>query len=85
MLMIRMARFGAKKKPTYRVVLIEKRSGRDSAALEVLGHYNPVAQPTVVSLQHERIQHWVKRGAQMSDTVKRLVEKNPAAVEQPAA
>jgi small subunit ribosomal protein S16 len=85
MLMIRMARFGAKKKPTYRVVLIEKRSGRDSAALEVLGHYNPVAQPTVVSLQHDRIQHWVKRGAQMSDTVKRLVAKNPPAAEQPAA
>ena len=85
MLMIRLARFGAKKKPTYRVVVIEKRSGRDSAAVEVLGHYNPVAQPAVVKLEHERIQHWVKRGAQLSPTVKRLVEKNPAATEQPAA
>lgn len=85
MLMIRLARFGAKKKPTYRVVVIEKRSGRDSAAVEVLGHYNPVAQPSVVSLKHDRIQHWVKCGAQVSATVKRLIEKNPAAPEQPAA
>jgi small subunit ribosomal protein S16 len=85
MLMIRLARFGAKKKPTYRVVVIEKRSGRDSAAVEVLGHYNPVAQPSVVDLNHDRIQHWVKLGAQLSPTVKRLAEKNPAAHEQPAA
>lgn len=85
MLMIRLARFGAKKKPTYRVVVIEKRSGRDSAAVEVLGHYNPVAQPAVVKLEHDRIQHWVKRGAQLSPTVKRLVEQNPPAPEQPAA
>ncbi len=85
MLMIRLARFGGKKKPTYRVVVIEKRSGRDSAAVEVLGHYNPVAQPSVVSLKHDRIQHWVKCGAQVSDTVKRLIEKNPALPEQPAA
>jgi small subunit ribosomal protein S16 len=85
MLMIRLARFGAKKKPTYRVVVIEKRSGRDSAAVEVLGHYNPVAQPSVVDLNHDRIQHWVKLGAQLSPTVKRLAEKNPAAPEQPAA
>jgi small subunit ribosomal protein S16 len=83
--MIRLARFGGKKKPTYRVVVIEKRSGRDSAAVEVLGHYNPVAQPSVVSLKHDRIQHWVKCGAQVSDTVKRLIEKNPASPEQPAA
>jgi len=85
MLMIRLARFGAKKKPTYRVVVMEKRSGRDSAAVEILGHYNPVAQPATVSLKHDRIQHWVQRGAQISDTVKRLIEKNPPAPQEPAA
>ncbi len=86
MLMIRLARFGAKKKPTYRVVVIEKRSGRDSASIEILGHYNPVAQPAVVQLEHERIRHWVDRGAQLSPTVRRLLEKNPAAAaDQPAA
>ncbi|WP_321473262.1 30S ribosomal protein S16 [uncultured Paludibaculum sp.] len=85
MLMIRLARFGAKKKPTYRVVLIEKDRARDSKALEVLGHYNPVADPAVVQLDHARIEHWTKSGAQLSDTVARLVKANPAPVEQPVA
>ena len=78
MLMIRLARFGSKKKPTYRVVVIEKERARDSRAVEIVGHYNPVAQPAVVSLKHDRISHWMKNGAQPSDTVKRLIEKNPA-------
>lgn len=85
MLMIRLARFGAKKKPAYRVVVIEKERARDSRAVEVVGHYNPVAQPAQVQLQHERIQHWLKNGAQMSDTVERLVKANPAPAEQPVA
>jgi small subunit ribosomal protein S16 len=78
MLMIRLARFGSKKKPTYRVVVIEKERARDSRAVEVVGHYNPVSQPQVVSLKHDRIRHWIQNGAQPSDTVKRLIEKNPA-------
>ncbi len=85
MLMIRLARFGAKKKPTYRVVVIEKDRARDSKAVEVVGHYNPVADPAVVVLQHDRIEHWVKSGAQLSDTVARLMKANPAVVEQPVA
>ena len=86
MLMIRLARFGAKKKPTYRVVVIEKDRARDSKAIEVVGHYNPVADPAVVVLQHDRIEHWVKTGAQLSDTVARLLKSNPlAVVEQPVA
>ena len=85
MLMIRLARFGAKKKPTYRVVVIEKDRARDSKAVEVVGHYNPVADPAVVVLQHDRIEHWVKSGAQLSDTVARLVKANPVVVEQPVA
>ena len=79
MLMIRLARFGSKKKPTYRVVVIDKERARDSRAVEVVGTYNPVAQPTVVNLKHERIQHWIKNGAQPSDTVARLLKNNPAA------
>jgi small subunit ribosomal protein S16 len=78
MLMIRLARFGAKKKPTYRVVVIEKERARDSRSVEVVGIYNPVAQPHVVNLKHERIAHWLKNGAQPSDTVARLLRKNPA-------
>ena len=79
MLMIRLARFGAKKKPFYRVVVIEKERARNGRNIEVVGHVNPLGNPAVVSLKHERIEHWTRNGAQMSDTVKRLVEKNPAA------
>ena len=87
MLMIRMARFGAKKKPTYRLVVIEKERARDSRAVEVVGHYNPLTNPKVVSLKHDRIYFWMKNGAQPSDTVARLLKSNPAAApaEQPTA
>jgi small subunit ribosomal protein S16 len=83
MLMIRLARFGAKKKPFYRVVVIEKERARNGRSLEVLGHYNPVANPAQVVLKRERLDYWTKNGAQMSDTVKRLVAAQPA--EQPVA
>jgi len=79
MLMIRLARFGAKKKPFYRVVVIEKERARNGRALEVVGTYNPLTTPAQVLLKHDRIEHWTKGGAQLSDTVKRLVEANPAA------
>jgi small subunit ribosomal protein S16 len=78
MLMIRLARFGSKKKPTYRVVVIDKERARDSRAVEVVGLYNPIAKPSAVTLNHERIQHWMKNGAQPSDTVARLIRTNPA-------
>ena len=78
MLMIRLARFGAKKKPFYRVVVIEKERARDSRNLEVVGNYNPLTAPETVNLKHDRIDHWVKNGAQLSDTVARLVKKHPA-------
>lgn len=76
--MIRLARFGAKKKPAFRVVVIEKRRARDSRAVEVVGAYNPLAQPAVVNLKHDRIAHWMKHGAQLSDTVARLLKAHPA-------
>lgn len=78
MLMIRLARFGAKKKPTYRVVVIEKDRARDSRSVEVVGLYNPIAKPAAVKLDHERIAHWMKQGARPSDTVARLLRTNPA-------
>jgi small subunit ribosomal protein S16 len=84
MLMIRLARFGAKKKPTYRVVVIDKEKARNGRALEVVGHYNPVSHPAAVVLNHDRIAHWLKVGAKPSDTMTRLLKNNPAPV-QPAA
>jgi small subunit ribosomal protein S16 len=84
--MIRLARFGAKKKPTYRLVVIEKERARNSRAVEVVGHYNPVANPKVVNLNHDRINYWVGKGARTSDTVARLIKTNPAApTAQPVA
>jgi small subunit ribosomal protein S16 len=85
MVMIRLARFGAKKKPSYRVVVIDKERARDSKALEVVGTYSPVAKPRSVILKHDRIAHWMKNGAQPSDTVARLLRTNPAPAPAPAA
>ncbi|HTU46314.1 MAG TPA: 30S ribosomal protein S16 [Bryobacteraceae bacterium] len=78
MLAIRLARFGAKKKPTYRVVVIDRDRARNSRSVEVVGHYNPVANPAQVQLNHERIDYWIKNGAQPSDRVNRLLKSNPA-------
>lgn len=74
MLAIRLARFGAKKKPTYRVVVIERDRARNSRSVEVVGHYNPVAKPAQIQLDRERIQYWMKNGAQPSETVNRLLK-----------
>jgi len=84
MVMIRLARFGAKKKPFYRVVVIEKERARNGRNLEVLGHYNPLAHPAQVVLNRDRLEHWTKNGAQLSDTVKRLVANHQASA-QPVA
>jgi small subunit ribosomal protein S16 len=83
--MIRLARFGAKKKPFYRIVVIEKERARNGRNLEVVGHYNPLVHPAAVVLKHDRIEHWSKNGACLSDTVKRLVKNNPAVAPQPTA
>ncbi|MGB9605674.1 MAG: 30S ribosomal protein S16 [Bryobacteraceae bacterium] len=85
MLMIRLARFGAKKKPFFRVVVIEKERARDSRAVEVVGTYNPRTDPAEVRLNYERIEYWRKQGAQLSETVARLLARYPAPSEAPAA
>lgn len=85
MLMIRLARFGAKKKPSYRVVVIEKERARNSRSVEVVGFYNPVTQPMTVKLDHDRVEYWMKNGAQPSETVARLLKNNPAPVAESAA
>ncbi len=86
MLAIRLARFGAKKKPTYRVVVIERERARNSRSVEVVGHYNPISNPAEVHLDHERINHWIKAGAQPSERVTKLIKAHPAvAAPAPAA
>jgi small subunit ribosomal protein S16 len=83
MLMIRLARFGGKKKPSYRLVVIDKERARNSRSVEVVGTYSPVAKPATVNLNHDRISHWMKNGAQPSDTVARLIKNNPVAAPVP--
>ena len=79
MLMIRLSRRGARKQPHYRIVVIEKDRARDGRSVEVVGTYNPRTNPATVDLKRERIQYWTAKGAQLSDRVKKLVEKTPVA------
>lgn len=76
MVVIRLARGGAKKNPFYHVVATDKRNSRDGKYLERLGYFNPVArsQATRIELNQERIDHWVSKGAQISDRVQRLIK-----------
>jgi len=70
-----LSRQGAKKKPFYRVVVAEKASARDGRFLEILGHYDPTKTPVALNLKLDRVDHWIKSGAQPSDTVKSLISK----------
>lgn len=71
---IRLARHGAKKAPYYRVVVIDSRSRREGRCIEEVGRYNPCVEPAYVNIDLEKVDKWVGNGAQMSDTVARLVE-----------
>ncbi len=75
--MIRLSRRGAKKQPHYRIVVIEKERARDGRSVEVVGTYNPRTNPASVELKRERIDYWRSKGAQLSETVARLLAKNP--------
>ncbi len=88
MLAIRLRRTGSKKRAYFRVVVTDSRAARDSSFVEVLGHYNPRTTPESLTLNRERLEHWVKVGAQPSDSVRTLVARMPeapAAAEQPAS
>ena len=78
MLAIRMRRLGAKKRPFYRVVVIDSHKARDGRALEVLGHYNPTTVPETFKIDQERFDHWLARGAQPSDTLRTLLTRPQA-------
>ena len=78
MIAIRLTRKGSKKRPVYRVVVAEKSSPRDGRFIEILGHYNPIPDPTEFQLDLERVNHWLSKGAQPSPTVRRLIEKATA-------
>jgi small subunit ribosomal protein S16 len=76
-------RMGAKKSPSYRIVVKEKLSKRDGAYLENLGTYNPTRNPAEIRLNAERVEYWIGKGAQPTDTVRRLIKANAKAQAQP--
>jgi len=69
---IRLTRVGATKQPSYRVVVADSRSARDSRAIETIGHYNPRTEPIEVNIDADKAKAWLAKGAQPSDTVVRL-------------
>ncbi len=74
-----MARTGAKKQSSYRIVVIEREKARDGRFVEILGHYNARRNPPELVLNRERLDYWVGRGAQPSETVRSFLKKKPAA------
>ncbi len=75
MLKIRLRRTGAKKQPSYRVVVAESTAPRDGTFLEILGHYSPLTQPATFQVKEERVREWLRRGALPSERVERLLKK----------
>ena len=75
MLKIRLRRTGAKKQPSYRVVVTESTAPRDGTFLEILGHYNPLTDPATVQLKEDRVKEWLQRGALPTERVERLLKK----------
>ena len=76
MLSIRMRRTGSKKRPYYRVVVTEGREPREGSFVEILGTYNPRTKPATVEIDKGRVEHWVKRGARPSDSVRTLLARH---------
>ena len=70
---IRLRRAGTTKKPTYRVVVTDSRAPRDGRFIELIGHYNPLTSPPTVKIDRARAQAWIAKGAQPSNTVRKLI------------
>jgi small subunit ribosomal protein S16 len=75
MVTIRLSRAGAKKRPFYSIVAIDRHARRDGRPLEYLGTYDPITTPKQIRLDAEKIDAWVKRGAQLSDAVSALLRE----------
>ena len=75
MVVIRLTRFGGKKKPYYRIVAVDREKPRETRYIELLGQYNPLTDPAQIKLDMEKYDRWLSKGAQPSVTVKSLVKK----------
>ncbi|MGN1311361.1 MAG: 30S ribosomal protein S16 [Clostridia bacterium] len=76
MVKIRLQRVGKKKAPFYHVVVADSKSPRDGKIIEQIGTYDPMSDPSVLNLDNEKVEKWIKNGAKPTETVKRLIEKN---------
>lgn len=79
MVAMRLTRIGSKKRPYYRIVVVDKRRARNGRFLEVVGQYNPLAEPAQVEIDQERAQYWLSKGASPSETVRSLLRKKEIA------
>ena len=84
MVRIRLMRVGKTKQPSYRVVVADSRSPRDGRIIEAIGHYQPRQEPSLVSIDTDRAQYWLDRGAQPSDQVRKLLQIASSPTEAPA-
>jgi len=78
LLKIRLARTGANKKGSYRIVVIERERARDGRFVEILGHFNARRNPPELVFKRERMDYWLRQGAQPSETVRSLLKAAPA-------
>jgi small subunit ribosomal protein S16 len=76
---VRLTRVGGKKNPNWRVVVADQRSPRDGRFIESIGHYNPQTDPSTIEIDEDRLQHWLARGAQPTNTVKQLMKARQTA------
>jgi small subunit ribosomal protein S16 len=75
---LRLTRVGKTKQPTYRIVAADSRSPRDGRFLEIVGHYNPRTEPSVISIDNDKAVKWLRQGAQPTDRVRKLLEASGA-------
>ena len=80
MLRIRLRRVGAKKQPSYRIVVADSRAARDGAFVEQLGHYDPLTDPPTVTIDEDKARDWIRKGAQPSEAVARILKRLEDAV-----
>jgi len=75
MITMRLMRFGAKKKPTYRIVVMDSKRARQSKALDTIGSYDPLKEPAEIKIDQEKAKYWLEKGAQTSQTVRSLLNR----------
>lgn len=75
MVKIRLQRVGAKNKPSYRLVVMDSRAPQGGSVLEILGHYNPLTDPSTMAINGDKAMHWLQRGAQPTEAAAQLLAK----------